>query len=60
MTKIYQHDTLDRFETFLRRCHELGNARDAFEKTTAEWRGYAIPYHPLPKVEGADEFHLTP
>lgn len=60
MTKQYQQDCLDRFETFLKRCHELGSARDAFEATTKEWRGYAIPYHALPESTGNADFSKVP
>ena len=60
MTKQYQQDCLDRFETFLKRCHELGSARNAFEATTKEWKGYAIPYHALPDTTGNAEFSKVP
>jgi type III restriction enzyme len=60
MTKDYQQRALNQFELFLKRCHELGSARDAFEKTTTEWKGWCIPYHPLPVVEGNPDFPLTP
>lgn len=60
MTKQYQQDCLDRYETFLKRCHELGSARDAFEATTKEWKGYAIPYHALPETVGNPGFAQVP
>lgn len=60
MTKQYQQDCLDRFESFLKRCRELGSARDAFEATTKEWKGYAIPYHALPPTAGNEDFSKVP
>jgi type III restriction enzyme len=49
--KSYQTDALGWFETFLKRCRESDNPRDSYAETTQEWRGMALPYRPLRKME---------
>ena len=49
--KSYQSDALGWFEKFLKRCRESDNPRDSYAETTQEWRGMALPYRPLRKME---------
>jgi type III restriction enzyme len=49
--KSYQSDALGWFEKFLKRCRESENPRDSYAETTQEWRGMALPYRPLRKME---------
>ena len=51
MLKTYQTDALDWYEKFLKRCRESKNPRESYAQTTSEWRGIALPYHPLSGLE---------
>jgi len=49
--KSYQADALDWLEAFFKRCKTSNNPRYAYEETTKEWRGVALHYRALPKLE---------
>ncbi len=49
--KDYQADALDWLEKFFKSCKQNNNPRYAYEETTKQWRGIALHYRPLPKLE---------